>query len=169
VIQQAPRAQPSGSSSVIMPDPQQPGFWNTVFGSQFAAPQQQQQQLAGNGAPAAGLSGLPLPFTFSSAPLSSLQPVQHNSNNYNGATFPPGVAHRTNSNDSGSTSNHQASTSPTALTGSAPIRTTSNGSQSASNGNTEKGKKTRKRQQTSCSACHRRKQKCNQVRTRLHV
>lgn len=144
-------AQPS---STRIPDPQQPGFWSTVFGNQPYGMNPAQ------GAP---------PFTFGTGSSASMPP--YTSGTTTSTALPFGayntVQHiqRPQRQQSGQSSNGQKES------GSNPGHSTSpelyNGKVNTgrhSGGPEERLKKTRKRQQTSCSECHRRKQKCNQVR-----
>lgn len=146
-------------SSASVPDQRDLGFWSTVFGNQ---PFGVNSSKAGP------------PFAFNAAAMQSIPPYASGGPDTSNGV--PPVAHSTggphvqqqqqphrqqsgqssNGQGIGSTSNYSHSTSPE-LANAKTNLSSSNGAPD------EKPKKTRKRQQTSCSECHRRKQKCNQV------
>lgn len=145
-LSQSARSQAAPPPSTIMPDPQQSGFWNNLFGNQPYG--MNSSQAISQFAFGAG-SAPPMPYgsgsaVFNNPPHVQQQPQRQQSGN------------SSNGQREGS-SNNEPSTSPDLPNGKAA------GSRKSSAAE-ERLKKTRKRQQTSCSECHRRKQKCNQVR-----
>lgn len=148
------------SSSVTMPDPQQPGFWSTVFGNQpyginlsQAAP-----AFTFNG----GSGSATAPMTAYGSGSTAWPGVPPAASNGNGSFGQQPQRQQSGQSAAGgrnsSASQHEHSTSPELANSKSASRDNDGGTAE------ERQKKTRKRQQTSCSECHRRKQKCNQVR-----
>ena len=146
LLSQATRSQAAPPPSAIMPPPNQPGFWNSIFGNQpygMTSSQAIPPFAFGTG------SAPPLPYGSGSAAFNNVPHMQEQPQRQQSG-------HSSNGQREGS-SNNEHSTSPDLPNGKAA------GSRKSSAAE-ERLKKTRKRQQTSCSECHRRKQKCNQVR-----
>lgn len=153
----APNNVPAASSSAALPDPRQPGFWNTVFGGTqpFASGPAQHPPTFSFAAPA-----MPMPSAGSISGVGT-------SNGYPPASYSHGPhqqQQQRNGHDLGersiSASTQEHDTSPELATRKSA---SSSVPQMSNNGGNAGTRKTRKRQQTSCSECHRRKQKCNQV------
>lgn len=138
------------SSSGGLPGPQHAGFWSTVFGGS--------QPYSGSGAQQPAFT-----FTAPSMPLSVLGPPSGPSNGFPSSIYAQQPVGSAQDRESSSASNPGHSTSPEVSNGKAGSSGEDRAASAGQGDNEERIKKTRKRQQTSCSECHRRKQKCNQV------